>query len=183
MPPRIVVNRENIKKEAFKIIKTSGIENLTARNIAKNLKCSTQPIYRAYENMDALKKELFTYIRQYFLKYINSYEKVENKFLNKGLGYIDFAKNKPNLFKALYLTENLDIDFNKEDTIDLSEGIDQMKNMIIFSHLSETELKDIMIKLWIFTHGLATMVMSPSLNITDEKIIEMLTEVLIKLCK
>lgn len=183
MPPKIVINEENIRQEAFKIIKTSGIENLTARNIAKKLDCSTQPIYRAYENMDALKEELFIDIRQYFLKYIRNYQKVENKFLNIGLGYIDFAKNESNLFKALYLTENLDIDFNRDDTFDLSEGIEQMKEMPIFSHLSETELKDIMIKLWIFTHGLATMVMSPSLNITDEKIIKMLSEVLIKLCK
>ncbi len=183
MPPKIVVNKENIRHAAFEIIKTSGIEYLTARNIAKKLNCSTQPIYRVYENMDALKEELFIDIRHYFLKYIGTYQKVENKFLNKGLGYIDFAKNESNLFKALYLTENLDIDFDRENTFDLSEEIEQMNEMSIFSHLSETELKDIMIKLWIFTHGLATMVMSPSLNITDEKIIKMLSEVLIKLSK
>ncbi|MFD3156771.1 TetR/AcrR family transcriptional regulator [Haloimpatiens sp. FM7330] len=183
MPPKIVVNEENIKQAGFEIIKTSGIENLTARNIAKKLKCSTQPIYRAYANMDALKEELFIDIRQYFLKYIFNYKKVENEFLNTGLGYIDFAKNESNLFKALYLTENLDVDFDREDTFDLSKGIEQMNEMPIFSNLSEEEIKDIMIKLWIFTHGLATMVMSPSLNITDEKIIKMLSEVLIKLCK
>lgn len=183
MPPRVVVNQDNIRQAAFELVKTSGIENLTARNIAKQLNCSTQPIYRAYQNMEALKEELFIDIIQYFQSYIHNYNKSDHKFLSMGLGYINFAKNECHLFKALYLTENLNIDLDQGNPFDLSEGIEQMSEMPIFSHLSDVALKDIMIKLWIFTHGLATMVLSPNLNITDEKIIQLLSEVLIQLCK
>ena len=45
MPPKVKISREDIIKTAVLIVKTSGVNELNARNIATMLGCSTQPIF------------------------------------------------------------------------------------------------------------------------------------------
>ena len=58
MPKSTTITKEIIIKTAFEIARKEGFAVLSARNIAKQIGCSTQPIYWSYKNMDDLKAEV-----------------------------------------------------------------------------------------------------------------------------
>ena len=58
MPPAQKITKEAIKEEAFRIVQMNGADALNARLLAKNLGCSTQPIFSSYPNMEALYEDV-----------------------------------------------------------------------------------------------------------------------------
>src|SRR5699024_11800562 len=58
MARKKTIFKEQILEGAIRLLKRDGINNLTARNIADELKCSTQPIYNEYKNMGGLREEI-----------------------------------------------------------------------------------------------------------------------------
>ena len=58
MPPKSKINKQDILTSSLEIIRKSGFEEVNARSIAKEMNCSTNPIFRVYKNMDELKEEL-----------------------------------------------------------------------------------------------------------------------------
>ena len=55
MPPKKHITKEIILEKAFAITKDFGFDSISARTLAKQLDCSTQPIYQAFTDMDGLK--------------------------------------------------------------------------------------------------------------------------------
>ena len=68
MPPRKRIFREDILKAAVHLVQQEGASALSVRNIAKELNCSTQPIYSQFESMETLRDELMAYIREQYLR-------------------------------------------------------------------------------------------------------------------
>ncbi|GIM55546.1 hypothetical protein CAPN005_21930 [Capnocytophaga cynodegmi] len=68
MPKTTTITKEIIIETAFEMVRREGFSVLSARNIAKKIGCSTQPIYWTYKNMDDLKSEVcqkaLTYLPQ-----------------------------------------------------------------------------------------------------------------------
>ena len=58
MPPTIKVTQERIVDTAYQLTKDKGFDCVTARKLAKEIGCSTQPIFRVYPGMEELKKEV-----------------------------------------------------------------------------------------------------------------------------
>ena len=58
MAKALLITKENIVKGAVKLINDNGWLNLNARSLAKHLGISTKPLYRIYNNMDEIKKEV-----------------------------------------------------------------------------------------------------------------------------
>ena len=57
MPTQIKISKEMILDSAFSIVREYGIEKLSNREIAKQLKCSIRPIYYQFANVKQLQKE------------------------------------------------------------------------------------------------------------------------------
>ena len=57
MSRKATITQKEIVNAAFKITRKEGFEQITSRKLAAAAGCSTQPIFRIYENMDALKKD------------------------------------------------------------------------------------------------------------------------------
>ena len=72
MPPRERVSKEQVLNTAFRMTRENGFEELTARKLAEQLNSSTQPIFRAYENMNSLKRDLFFKSADFFSDYMLS---------------------------------------------------------------------------------------------------------------
>ena len=51
MPPKSKLTRSDIVEKAFSLTRLMGYENITARLLAKELQCSTQPIFHIFKNM------------------------------------------------------------------------------------------------------------------------------------
>ncbi|MFR5123406.1 MAG: TetR/AcrR family transcriptional regulator [Neglectibacter timonensis] len=59
MPPKVKIPKEAIIEKAFELTKVYGFEKVTARLLASELKCSTQPVFHAFRNMEELKEEVY----------------------------------------------------------------------------------------------------------------------------
>ena len=88
MARKISVTKEMVKSAAFAIMREEGMDGLTARRLADKTGCSTQPIFRIYENMNELHEEAFAMAITCYAEVYQRVMKdrpVEERFVNFGL--------------------------------------------------------------------------------------------------
>lgn len=174
MPPKIKITKEDILKITFQMTKEKGFDSINARSIADALGCSTQPIFRIYANMADLKQDLYEYINIYFENYLTSYKKDTKPFLTMGLAYIDFAKNERNLFRLLCLSDNLNMT-SFAQLVSPSDHSFVMKDIPNDNKINEKKMQDLFMNIWLYTHGIATMLSTNQIDIPEDEIKKLLT--------
>ena len=99
MPPQKRIFQQDILEAAAALVAGQGPQALSVRSLARAMGCSTQPIYSAFESMDALHTALIDYVREHYLRaQASSYKQVAVSFLN-------FARSQKNLFRLVYLRQ------------------------------------------------------------------------------
>ncbi len=154
MPPKVRFFKEEIVKTAKEIIEEEGVQNINARNIAKRMRASVAPIYTQFKSVEELKKEVLIKIQEDLLAYCRT-DYTPLKFRNFGIGMILYAKEHSNCYSALYSIG--------KDVVDIIQSVIQeakkeLKNDPRFQGLSNKDINEIMEKVWIYTHGLASLV-------------------------
>lgn len=174
MPARRKINKDDIVNVCVQIIRKEGIQGLNARKVAKELGCSTQPIFYIYSNLDEMKKDALEKIYQIFddamLK--SNYDKPVYKDIGKN--YIKFAKDEPLLFKLLF---NSEVNKEAQSFIDLSGSSRRiLETLSSQTGLSEKEAKKFHLRMWLYVNGIANLVANRTINFTDEEIEYLLGE-------
>lgn len=174
MPPLAKYSKESVIEAAFKIVKEEGIAQLNARRIAKELNCSVQPIFSNFENMDDLKKHLYQKIINEFYDFVT--KKIDDKippYKQIGINYVYFAKKEPILFNILFMNENGLIE---NDFVNIEDKFSIIKKIIVkTTSISADETKDFHIKMWLFVHGIASIVATNTNFFTDKQISDLLS--------
>ena len=96
MPPKTKVSKEEILSTAVNLVRNDGENALNARNIARSLGCSTQPIFSNFINMDELRaavKEKANILYQNCLATDMSAGKYP-PYKASGMAYIRFAREE-----------------------------------------------------------------------------------------
>lgn len=173
MPPLRKFSKDDIIDVAYEIVKKEGIKSLNARKIASELKSSVQPLFHNFTNMEELKNSVIAKIYNTYQEYMRNGALEEKAYKGMGIAYIKFAKEYPNFFKVLFMSESKlsPTSFIQND----DTGNNVIKNGQIFSGLSIEQQKIFHLKVWIFTHGIATMVVSKTVEFSDEEIEELLS--------
>lgn len=167
MPPAIKITRDIIINQALEIIKVKGIGELNARNLAKELNCSVQPIYYQFKNMKDLKSELVNQVYKQYKEYVYESKKSKAPYLSAGISYIKFAKERRNFFNLLFI--NTLEDSVEDPTLDYVYELVAKK-----TELSVESIKDFHFNMWVYVHGLATMVYTGLIDYNEQKIEELL---------
>lgn len=172
MPPLKKYDKEKIINISLEITKKEGFEKLNARRIAKELNSSVNPIFNNFKNMDELKTEIYQRIYNIYKGYMNNGKNSDNPYKGMGLAYIKFAKDYPEFFKIVFMQKS---DLNAENFIIAdNEGNDVIKEGQKLTGLSFEEQKKFHVRVWIFTHGIACLVATKTITISEEEISEML---------
>ena len=175
MPKNIKISKDMILETAFEIVRKDGIEKLSNREIANKLKCSIRPIYYQFENVEEMQKELYKKIEKYFYKFLMDHM-VDDipKYKQIGINYIKFAKKEKKLFQILFMSNTglTPSAFVSKDGEDYKEIEKLIK---ISTNLKEEDIKDFHTKMWIFCHGIATLVANDTIKLTDNQIQELLS--------
>ena len=175
MPTKIRISKDMILDAAFEIVRKDGIEKLSNRELANKLKCSIRPIYYQFENVEEMQKELYKKIEHYFYKFLldNMVEGIP-KYKQIGINYIKFAKKEKKLFQILFMSNTglTPSAFVSKDGEDYKEIEKLIK---ISTNLKEEDIKDFHTKMWIFCHGIATLVANDTIKLTDDQIQELLS--------
>lgn len=162
MPPKAKISKDSIIEKAFELTRLYGFEKITARALANELNCSTQPIFYAFRNMEDLKKEVYLKTRSFFdTNMMQPPADPETPFfLSMGITYVKLAQEEKNLFRLLCMSDS----FQLNSLYDLAEQVPIPID------------PDVFVKTWIFTHGIATIVSTNSTNISIEEIKLLLME-------
>lgn len=177
MPPTAVITEEKILKAAFEIVRVQGFEYLTARNIAQKLNCSTQPVYRIYDNMDEVKDRVYGMAVSLMRDQIFSHQDDQNSpALNMAIGFLHFAKQERYIFQFVYLSGYKSFDLSHEVFMGDTLSMKSMLHSKRFRAIDENTQKNIFIKISIYLIGIGTMMNSGTLKMDFHEAIEMVRE-------
>ena len=85
MPKKPQVSREEILRTALELVRSGGDGVLNARALAKALGCSTQPIFRNFTDMQALRAALLEEIHNRYLAFVGAYARCPEPLARDGL--------------------------------------------------------------------------------------------------
>ena len=166
MPPKKRIFKEDILEASIRVIRKQSASALTVRNIAAELQSSTKPIYSEFENLDCLKKELYKYASEKYLRFrFTNYKEL-------AIAFLTFAKKEKELFKFLYLRrrdsgEKLPDDINYTITVELLS-----KNL----EMDPQRAKDMHHWMQYYCYTMGVMIATDYRDLTAEEISRELTE-------
>ena len=174
MPPKVKFTREQIVAAALEVTRKNGITGLTARGLAAELGSSAKPIFGLFQNMEEVQREVVSAANTLYQSYIKK-GMADNKFppyKASGIAYIQFAKEEKELFKLLFMRDRTGekIEENREEMRPMLNLI--MKNLGI----DENEAYFFHLELWLYVHGIATMIATNYLEWDIEFIDKALTD-------
>ncbi len=174
MPAKKVIFEKDVMAAALDLIRERGENSLNARDLAKKINCSTQPIYSIYKNMqgveEAVRQAAARVLDEYMTNELKNGKYVGNQAI--GMGYVRFAAEEKCLNRYLYMkTPQQRSDINVELT-KKSVGFIMQKY-----GLDEQSATKYFAEIWIFSHGIASMVACDRLDFDEEKIREAFNDV------
>ncbi|MGN0628174.1 MAG: TetR/AcrR family transcriptional regulator [Oscillospiraceae bacterium] len=174
MPPKVKITKENIISTAVEIVRESGAEALNARALAAKLGCSTQPIFSNFSSMEEIRGEVIRSADEIYQSCIRN--EVEQgdfpPYKASGMAYIRFAEDEKELFKLLFMRDR-----TGEETGNGGEAMENAVAAIMKNTGLDYERAYMFhIEMWVYVHGIATMLATGYLNWDWELISKMLTD-------
>ena len=174
LPPKVKFSREEIIAAALDIVREGGMTALTARSLAARLGSSAKPVFGLFENMQEVQKEVVLAANaeyQEFL-YAEMMRGIYKPYKASGMAYIAFARKEKELFKLLFMRDRSD---EQGDTRDESVA-DIIALISRNTGLSEENARLLHLEMWMFVHGIATMIVTNYLDWEEEHVSRALTD-------
>lgn len=176
MPSSPKIKKEDMLQAALEIIIEEGYAALNIKAVAQKLGCSTAPISWQFGGMDGLREELIPFAEQYVQnEYYSLNENEVVTFEQRGIGTIDLALEKPNLFCFLYTGERkqlLSTGFAlKNEPLDCNNMYQEMADAL---EITLEQASDFAMMMIIYTQGIGTLIASGIVRDTRENMIQML---------
>ncbi len=174
MPPKTTFTKEKIIVAALELVRKNGISAISARNVAKALDSSVAPIYSCFSSTEKLKKAVLQMANNILIDY-STKDYTDKIFLNMGVGYVRFARDEKNLYRAIFLEDNHFNDISDEFFQFMMFRLSQDND---FEEMPKEQVQNLFKDLWIFVNGMANMICVGILKEnSDREIIENLARV------
>ncbi len=159
MPRKVSVHAEQILDAAFELVRRDGLQSLTARAVAREVGCSTQPVYRAWQSMEQLRAAVVERAERLCVQYLTSNPGDEQPFLQVGLGNLRFARDEPELYTVVTRHGRVLADLQRGDPPP-PEVLQQMRADPVLGQLTDERLTRIHALMWFFGQGVAQMILA-----------------------
>ncbi len=162
MPPKNKFTKEEIVNAALMLVRTQGMEALTARSLAQALGASAKPIFGLFENMQDLTSQVLCAADGVYRGYLQAAiaDTSLPPYKASGMGYIRFAKEDPHLFKWLFMRDR-----TGEALAEDREAVRPQLDMIMAkTGMDEDKAYLFHLEMWLYVHGIATMIATGYLN-------------------
>ena len=174
MPPKEKLSRQDVIQGAVELVRECGYDALNARALAQRLGCSTMPLFRHFKGMDEIRMATFVRVGEIYAAYIRRGAEQPIPFKAVGMEYIRFAKEEPNLFRLMFMTDphSLSVTPPDDPTRPHVSAIAAAASGLR-GELAETVYRE----MWIFVHGIATLIVTGVMDFQEAEISTMLTDV------
>lgn len=174
MPRKFMFTREEVLAAALDLVREHGIDAVTARGLGERLGSSSKPIFSLFENMEDLLKAVMDAANELYKSYLQEGMKSGKypPYKASGMAYIRFAKEEKELFKLLFMRDRTHekIDDGREELKPLLEVL--QKNL----GLDEENAYLFHLEMWIYVHGIATMLATSYLEWDEDFISKVVTD-------
>jgi len=174
MPPKFKFTKDEITSAALNVTRKDGLSGLTARALASELGCSVKPIFGLFKNMEEVQQEVIKAANVLYQSYLKEdMERGKNPpYKASGMAYIRFAKEEKELFKLLFMRDR---SHEKKE-----ENMQEIKPLLQIiqknTGMNEKEAYAFHLEMWIFVHGIATMIATDYLDWDETYISNVLTD-------
>ncbi len=175
MPPKFKFSKEKITQTALDIVRKDGAQALTARSLALALGSSAKPIFGYFQSMDELWKEVMGFAHELYMSFLaEDIKKGEYPpYKASGMAYIRFAKEEKELFKLLFMRDRSG-ERIAEDREEIRPLLDIIMNTL---GIDEDKVYLFHLEMWVYIHGIATMIATSYLNWDTEFISKSVSDV------
>ena len=155
MPPKCRFTQEEIIQAALDLTAEKGVGALTARGLAQRLGSSAKPIFGLFANMEEVQQEVVKAANLRYQEYLRQDMSAGRypPYKASGMAYIRFAREQKELFKLLFMRDRTHEEKASGDELEALLGLIQ-KNM----GLSRDDAYRFHLEMWIYVHGIATMI-------------------------
>lgn len=176
MPPKVKITNDEIIDAGLSIIRENGIGGVNAREIARILGCSIQPVFRNFQSMENLRNSLYVKAEEIHSGYMEKGLGMHRiPFLGLGMAYIDFARKEKNLFRFLFMSDEI----KGKDFMDMIRGEENQQVVGIISQmagLGREKAEELFMDVWLMVQGIASLVATNDFKVTDEQIEKILRD-------
>lgn len=180
MAPKNKFTRQEMVAAALRVVRTKGIDGLTAKTLAAALGTSTQPIFTAFGSMDAVRQEVYAAALRIYDEYAQAGLREEIPFFGVGKQYLRFARERPELYRLLFLS-----------SVREHVGMESMRwskervrpTLRAVYHLTDEEADRYFRDLWLVVHSLATLIVTGGCTWTEPELDRIMTGFSISICK
>lgn len=166
--------KEYLVSKSLEFVRKKGYGALGIRSLAQFAKISTQPIYRNFRSLKELDNCVLAAINDLYVDFLKK-EIATGKYpayKASGIGYVNFAKKEPELFKALFMRSRKNADGKKED-----EEFNGIARKISEAHnIPYEKARKFHLIMWLIVHGAATQSATEYLTLSESEISDILTE-------
>lgn len=179
-----MANKDRFTKEmllncGYEYVSMYGVDNITVRELAKFIGCSTQPIFKNFKNMDDFKKKLKIHLHNDYNSFIYKYIKEEDYLYTISYAYALYAKKNPKVFKTLFMS-SLAGTRTIEEVLNSKWNLDTIKSIPSQYNVTEEEANQMYRDVRFFTHGLACQIACNSIRVTENEIKELIRNIISK---
>lgn len=174
MPPKVRITRDEILDTAIQLIRRDGVEACNARSVAAALHCSTQPVFSNFATMNELKQAVILRANEIYLARQKDAMKKGDfpPYKASGMAYIRFAQEDRQLFRLLFMRDR-----KTENQEEHSEELLSMYALVRQKlGLSPEDAQYFHLEMWVYVHGIASMIATNYLPWDWEMISRMLTD-------
>lgn len=166
------IDKQRILDAAYKLAVKDGIEGLTARNIAKAVRCSTQPIYLEFQNMGDLRSQVLNRITSELRNNTLQQNFTGDPLIDLDLSYIYFAKEHTGLFRAMFVDGKFGTKVVSDTLMEL--GIQKFEEQFDASQFSNERIRHIVVTNWVSATGIAALQINQMVDFTQDQIVNVL---------
>ena len=182
MAPKNKFTKDEMIAAALRVVRSKGIDGLTAKTMADELGTSTQPIFTGFGSMDGVRQEVYAAAVRVYDGYADAGLKGAIPFLGVGMQYIRFAREEPELYRLLFLTRAQDQEHSAMKSMQHLQALVRPTLMDVY-HITAEEADRYFRDLWLVVHGLSTLIVTDDCPYSDQEIGQILTGFSISICK
>ena len=174
MPPKCKFTKGEVVKAALDMTKEGGIGSVTARALGERLGSSSRPIFSLFRNMQEVQEEVIKAANGLYQEYLRR-EMTAGEYppyKASGIAYIRFAKEERELFRLLFMRDRSaeEIEDNPEELKPIIDAVTKSTG------LTEQVAYLFHLEMWVYVHGIATMIATSYLEWQWDTVSQMLTD-------
>ena len=172
MPPKPKFTKEEVITAALELVREQGEEALTARELGLRLGASARPIFTLFKSMEEVKAAVVERANGIYDAFCR--EEVERGryplYKTFGMAYVRLAAEEKNLFRLLFM---------RDRTGEAAGGHDAsvLSTLRAQTGITNADAERFHTEMWIFVHGIATMLATSYLEWNDEQVSGMMTDI------